>query len=72
MYCMGRLSELILDKKIDGTLDQGNDCLILFDDIKSDVMLYNYMQNLYKNALSVIQNMNGVTDRLFERAKQSK
>ncbi|EAR95233.3 26S proteasome non-ATPase regulatory subunit (macronuclear) [Tetrahymena thermophila SB210] len=56
-----KLSELILDKKIDGTLDQGTGCLILFDDIKCD--------DLYKNAVEHNQQMEKVVEKLFEKAK---
>lgn len=56
-----KLSELILDRKIEGTLDQGNGCLILFDDIKND--------NLYNNSLELIGQTNGVVDKLFEKTK---
>ncbi|KAL4505921.1 hypothetical protein ABPG72_013682 [Tetrahymena utriculariae] len=56
-----KLSELILDKKIDGTLDQGTGCLILFDDIKCD--------DLYKNAIEHNQQMEIVVEKLFEKAK---
>lgn len=56
-----KLSELILDRKIEGTLDQGNGCLILFDDIKND--------NLYNNSLELIMQTNGVVDKLFEKTK---
>ncbi|EGR32426.1 pci domain protein, partial [Ichthyophthirius multifiliis] len=59
-----KLSELILDKKIDGTLDQGSGCLILFDDIKCD--------DLYKNALEHNNQMEKVTEKLFQKAKQLK
>ena len=33
-----KLSEMILDEKIDGTLDQGRGCLILFDEMESTEM----------------------------------
>lgn len=40
---MNKLSEMILDKKIEGTIDQGIGCLIIFDDLKCD--------DLYPNSL---------------------
>lgn len=51
---------MILDKKIEGTLDQGNGCLILFDEMKCD--------DLYNNALGLVKNMNVVVDKLFDKA----
>ena len=35
-----RLAEMILDKKFDGTLDQENNCLILFETLKCDVDIF--------------------------------
>jgi len=47
---------MILDKKFDGTLDQGNGCLIIFNDVKND--------NLYAESLKTMKNMSKVVDKL--------
>jgi 26S proteasome regulatory subunit N6 len=57
-----KLSQMILDKKLNGTLDQGRDCLIVFEEVKQD--------KAYPSALKTIENMNDVLDSLFERSKQ--
>jgi len=52
---------MILDKKFDGTLDQGNGCLIIFNDIKHD--------ELYEESLKTMKNMSKVVDKLSQKAK---
>jgi hypothetical protein len=37
MFCVSRLSQMILDKVLNGVLDQGNGCVILFDEPEEDV-----------------------------------
>jgi len=56
-----KLSEMILDKKFDGTLDQGNGCLIIFEEEKND--------KLYETGINTLDNLNLVVDKLFEKAK---
>lgn len=57
-----KLSYMILDKKLNGILDQGNGSLIVFEEETKD--------DLYPTALEIIENMNSATDSLFERAKE--
>lgn len=61
-HVQNKLSEMILDKKFEGTLDQGNGCLIIFDEVKQG--------NLYTSALDTLDNMNVVVDKLFSKTKQ--
>jgi 26S proteasome regulatory subunit N6 len=61
MEVQNKLSEMILDKKFDGTLDQGNGCLIIFDELKTD--------KLYETSIGTMDNLNLVVDKLFEKAK---
>jgi len=56
-----KLSEMILDKKFDGTLDQGNGCLIIFDQDKCD--------KLYETSIEAMSNLEVSVDRLFEKSK---
>lgn len=59
-----KLSEMIIDKKINGTLDQGIGCLIVFDEVEQG--------ELYVSASNMLTNMNSVVDKLFEKVDQLK
>ncbi|KAG6549751.1 hypothetical protein Mapa_008731 [Marchantia paleacea] len=52
-----KLSQMILDKKFAGTLDQGAGCLIIFDDAKPD--------GIYPATLDTITNISKVVDSLY-------
>jgi len=60
-FVEAKLSEMILDKKLNGILDQGSGDLILFDDVPEN--------KTYKAALETISELNGVVDRLFNKAQ---
>ncbi|XP_020579196.1 26S proteasome non-ATPase regulatory subunit 11 homolog [Phalaenopsis equestris] len=55
-----KLSQMILDKKFAGTLDQGAGCLIIFDDPKTDA--------IYPATLETISNIGKVVDSLYARS----
>merc|ERR1712060_42857 len=55
-----KLSKMILDKKLKGTLDQGNGCLIIFDDVPPD--------QVFHSSLSTIENLGNVVDGLFTKS----
>lgn len=55
-----KLSEMILDEKIRGTLDQGRNCLIVFEDDEPTV--------LFENSLKTMENLDLVMDALYEKA----
>lgn len=57
-----KLSEMILDKKIYGTLDQGSGDLLLFDDIASD--------KTYETSIETIKELGHVVDKLSSKAKK--
>lgn len=57
-----KLSQMILDKKLAGILDQGSGCLIVFDEPEKD--------GTYPATLETIGEMGSVVDSLFTRASR--
>lgn len=57
-----KLSQMILDRKFQGTLDQGAGSLVVFADTEQD--------DLYPTAIETIENMGKVVDGLFVRSKR--
>ena len=54
-----KLSEMILDEVIKGTLDQGRNCLIIFEETESAEM--------FEHALETFENLDSVIDSLYEK-----
>ncbi|SCM11453.1 26S proteasome regulatory subunit RPN6, putative [Plasmodium chabaudi adami] len=58
---ISKLSEMILDKKLNGTLDQNAGILILYDDMADTKM--------YQNVLEIINNLTESVDILYQKAQ---
>lgn len=59
-----KLSEMILDEIIKGTLDQGKNCLVVFEEPEST--------ELFDNAIDTFANLNLVVDSLYEKTQNYK
>lgn len=57
-----KLSQMILDNKFNGILDQGSGAIVVFDAIVPD--------QSYTHAVQTIDVLNDVVDKLFEKAKE--
>lgn len=61
---LDKLSEMILDEKIYGTLDQGRNCLIIFEQNEST--------EIFDHSLETFKNLDTVLDSLYEKTQKFK
>ena len=61
---LNKLSEMILDEKINGTLDQGRNCMILYE--------YEEPTAMFEYSLATMKNLDSVVDSLYEKAQKFK
>jgi len=59
---LSKLSEMILDEKLTGTLDQGIGVVVLFD--------ADNVRSTYDNSLKTIKNTGEIVDTLYDKAKE--
>jgi 26S proteasome regulatory subunit N6 len=59
-----KLSEMILDEKIDGTLDQGKGCLTMFEEVEDNKM--------FDHTIDIFDKLSHVIDAFYEKTKKVK
>jgi 26S proteasome regulatory subunit N6 len=55
---------MILDEVIKGTLDQGRNCMIIYEEQESNEM--------FQTAIDTFKNLDGVVDSLYEKTQAYK
>jgi len=55
---------MILDEKIAGTLDQGRNCLIIFEQAES--------AEIFEHSLDTFKNLDSVLDSLYDKTQKFK
>ena len=59
-----KLSEMILDEVINGTLDQGRNCMIIYEEPQSN--------KVFEHAIDTFKNLDGVVDSLYDKTQNYK
>ena len=75
-----RLSQMILDKVLNGVLDQGRGCLILYTESEKDVRVrcrfvsslrLSLLQGTYSSAIDMLAQVGNVVDSLYAKVCRS-
>uniref|UniRef100_A0A7S3J6W6 PCI domain-containing protein n=1 Tax=Euplotes harpa TaxID=151035 RepID=A0A7S3J6W6_9SPIT len=59
-----KLSEMILDEKIEGTLDQGRGCLTMFEEVEDN--------KAFDHTIEIFEKLSHVIDAFYDKTKQVK
>lgn len=59
---LAKLSEMILDQKINGTLDRGGACIIIFEEVETN-------EN-FDHTLKIFDSLDKVMDSLYEKSRK--